>query len=276
MTLLAAGDIAACDGKHDGGESTARLLDREPGIVLALGDVVQRVGAASEYTDCYDRHWGRHKDRTYPAIGNHEYGTDGANPYWDYWGIRGGERGDGWYAVDLSPDWRLIVLNAMQVGERQLAWLDSELVATTATGVIAAYHHPLLADANPFDGGIDAHVRPFVDRLYAAGASIILNGHRHVYERFGLMDPDGKLDPGRGIRQFVVGSGGFTHHEFYHDLPASRARNNDTFGVLKLTLAPGAYAWEFLPIRRKAFADRGSGMVMRDRASAAVLGMGRV
>jgi 3',5'-cyclic AMP phosphodiesterase CpdA len=265
VTVLAAGDIAACSKRRDGGEATACLLDREPGVIVALGDTVQRAGAPQDYR-CYDRTWGRHKARTYPVIGNHECNTDQGKPYWVYWGEQAGTPGDGWYSVDLSPHWHLIVLNSQAKGARmarQLVWLEEVLAATSASGVLAAFHHPLLSDATRTPSGRDERVEPLWERLYAAGASIVLCGHRHVYERFAPLDPMGVLAPERGLRQFVVGTGGYNHHAFQHQLTASRARDNTTFGVLRLVLAPGAYTWEFVPVAGGTFTDAGAGLVVR-------------
>ena len=93
--------------------------------------------------------------------------------------------------------------------------------------------------------------------LYEAGADVVISAHDHLYERFAPQTPDGAADPKRGIRQFVVGTGGSSLYEFGTPLPNSEVRYNATFGVLKLTLAAREYAWAFVPTSG-SFADSGS------------------
>jgi hypothetical protein len=72
-------------------------------------------------------------------------------------------------------------------------------------------------------------------------------------------DPNGTADPVYGIREFVVGTGGENLYDFEPPEPNSEVREGTTPGVLKLTLNPGGYAWEFIPIAGKTFSDQGSG-----------------
>src|SRR5438132_75636 len=94
--------------------------------------------------------------------------------------------------------------------------------------------------------------------LYAAGADIVLSGHDHDYERFGRQTPTGQPDPARGIREFVVGTGGRSHYSFKAPQPNSEVRNQDTFGVLELTLHRSSYDWRFVPVAGKTFTDSGT------------------
>ncbi len=94
--------------------------------------------------------------------------------------------------------------------------------------------------------------------LYAAGADLVLSGHRHMYERFAQQNPDGIADPGRGIRQFVVGTGGTSLTSVGSLIPNSEVANDNTHGVLKLILHPDRYDWEFIPVAGKTFTDSGS------------------
>ena len=86
--ILAAGDIASCTSTDD--EATANLLDTLPGTILALGDLAYESGTAAEFTNCYNPTWGRHKARTMPSPGNHEYATPGASGYYGYFGAAAG------------------------------------------------------------------------------------------------------------------------------------------------------------------------------------------
>jgi len=115
-TLLAAGDIASCSSTGD--EATAALLDARPNAVVAtLGDNVYEAGTAREFTNCYDPTWGRHKGRTRPALGNHEYGVFRAGGYFETFGAAAGEAPLGWYSFDLNA-WHVIVLKLELRGGR--------------------------------------------------------------------------------------------------------------------------------------------------------------
>jgi hypothetical protein len=107
--------------------------------------------------------------------------------------------------------------------------------------------------------GNDATYDAFWRALYAAGADVVLVGHDHDDERFGPQTPNGRADPARGVREFVVGTGGKTHYGFHTIRPNSQVRNAGTFGVLRLTLRPSGYDWRFLPEPGKAFTDEGHG-----------------
>jgi hypothetical protein len=108
-------------------------------------------------------------------------------------------------------------------------------------------------------------MRPVWQALYDAGADVVLSAHEHNYERFTPQDPSGRFDRNRGIRQFVVGTGGSSHYAFGRILETSEARNADTFGVLVLTLHPASYDWVFVPVgsrlrgnAERSFLDSGS------------------
>jgi hypothetical protein len=88
---------------------------------------------------------------------------------------------------------------------------------------------------------------------------LILAGHEHSYERFAPQDADGNADPEHGIRQITVGTGGKSHTFLGFPQANSEVRNSDTFGVLKLTLSPGKFKWEFVPEAGGKFEDSGEG-----------------
>jgi acid phosphatase type 7 len=259
VTLSGAGDIARCDGRGD--EATARLLDALPGWVFTAGDNAYPDGRARDFRRCYAPSWGRHRDRTFPVLGNHEWRTRGASGYFDYFGERAGERGDGWYAVDLGS-WRVIVLvsDCDQVGgcgprSRQGRWLAAELASNPRTCSLAIWHHPRYSSGIH---GPTVAVAPFWRALHAAGVELVVNGHEHSYERFVRLDPRGRRDPEHGIRQFVVGTGGGTLRAFRRITPGSHVRIALTYGVLRLDLGPGRYDWSFLPVGGGDPLDEGS------------------
>lgn len=256
--LVGAGDIALCGSS--GSTTTASLLDGIAGTVFTAGDNVQLVGASAEYTNCYQATWGRHTARTRPSPGNHDYYT-GGSAYYDYFGTAAGEEGQGYYSYDLGG-WHVVALNSncssiggCQVGSAQEAWLRADLAASDKQCTVAYWHHPLFTSS----GSTTAEVSPLFEALYDYGTEIVINGHVHNYERFAPQTPDGTLDAANGVREFVVGTGGYGHTSFSATIAAnSQARNSDTLGVLKLTLKAGSYSWQFVPEDGMTYSDTGS------------------
>ena len=258
--LVGAGDIASC--KEEGDELTAALLDKIDGTVFTLGDNVYPDGTSDQFRRCYEPSWGRFKARTRPAPGNHDYRTAGAAGYFAYFGAAAGDPATGWYSYDLGT-WHVIVLNSncRQVGgcgpdSKQEAWLKADLAAHPAPCAVAMWHHPRYSSG---DHGDDTDMRHLWKVLYDGGVELALSGHDHTYERFAPQDPQGRLDTARGIRQFVVGTGGKALYKFEKIERDSEVRNNQTFGVLKLTLHAHSYDWEFLPAGDGKFTDSGTG-----------------
>jgi hypothetical protein len=261
--LVGAGDIASCDDLA-GAQATAKLLDSIPGTVFAVGDLAYPDGSDEQFANCYGLTWGRFKDRTRPAPGNHEYHRDGASGYVRYFGATAGDPKKGYYSYDLG-EWHIVVLNSecaevggCGTGSAQEQWLRQDLTAHPAKCTLAYWHKPLFSSGAKH--GNDPEVKALWNALYAANADLVINGHDHDYERFAPQDPSGNLDPQRGIREFVVGTGGKnSHRSFASPKPNSEVRQADTFGVLKLTLHPMSYDWEFVPEAGKTFTDSGTG-----------------
>jgi hypothetical protein len=262
--LVGAGDVASCDDLA-GAKATARLLDSIPGTVFVAGDLAYPDGSAEQFANCYGPTWGRYKARTRPSPGNHEFHSGAATPYFDYFGAAAGDPTKGYYSYDLGA-WHVIVINSncselpggCADGSPEELWLKQDLAQHPAACTVAYWHHPLFSSGK--EHGNDPEMKPFWHDLYAANADLVINGHDHDYERFAPQDPEGKLDTARGIREFVVGSGGKNSHRKFGDAkPNSEVRNSDTFGVLKLTLHANGYDWEFIPEEGKSFRDSGSG-----------------
>ena len=254
--LVGAGDIAHC--ASDGDEATASLLDAIPGTVFTTGDNVYRSGTPEEFANCYDPSWGRHKARTYPSPGNHDYGTAGAAGYYAYFGPMAGEPGKGYYSYDLG-EWHIIVLNSnipVEPGSPQDLWLREDLAAHPVACTLAYWHHPRFSSGSVH--GSNRRMQPLWEALYQFGADVVLAGHEHNYERFAPQTPQGDADPSRGIRQFVVGTGGRSYYSFETPITNSEVSNGDAHGVLKLTLHSGAYSWEFIPVAGETFTDSGT------------------
>src|SRR6266566_1401407 len=255
VVLVGAGDIADCTT----GEPTAKLLDNIAGTVFTAGDNAYSNGTAAEYATCYDPSWGRHKARTRPAPGNHDYGTSGATGYYNYFGALAGPAGLGYYSYELGA-WHIISLNSnvsVSAGSAQETWLRSDLAASTKTCTVAYWHHPRFSSGSSH--GSSTMSADVFQALYDAGAEIVIVGHDHEYERFGPQTPNAVADPVRGIREFVVGTGGAGLYSFATPLPNSEVRDNTSHGVLKLTLSDGSYTWQYIPVAGNSFTDSGSG-----------------
>jgi acid phosphatase type 7 len=258
--LLVAGDIAQCPlgaPALSGAAATAALIERLPGTVLALGDLAYRDGSSRQLRDCYGPTWGRFKERTWPVPGNHDYRTPKAQPYFDYWGLRAGTPGKGYYAIDVGG-WRVIALNSnidAGPGSEQMLWLAAELGRNNRRCTLAFWHHPRFSSGGHGDA---LHMSPAWKLLSEAGADVVLSAHDHGYERLAPLNIQGNVDPEHGVRSFVVGTGGAEQRAFEQARAGSEVRGN-ALGVLALTLMRDEYAWEFVPVAGESFADRGTG-----------------
>jgi hypothetical protein len=258
VTLVGAGDIASCSQNND--SATAKLLLRIPGTVFTLGDNAQGKRAWSEFKNCYRPTWGKYKIRTQPSVGNHEYATARAKPYFDYFGARAGTPGKGYYSCDRRA-WHVVVLNSNcdrvdGCGRRspQGRWLRNDLANNPSRCTLAYFHHPLYASGT---GSDTPEVKPFWKILYNRGADVILAGHAHRYERFRPITLKGEPSA-NGIRQFIVGTGGEPGGKQYGPNDANmRVKKRNTPGVLKLNLRAASYSWKFIPIAGKTFTDSG-------------------
>jgi 3',5'-cyclic AMP phosphodiesterase CpdA len=256
--VVAAGDIADC--AREGDEATARLVGDIEGTVLTLSDHAYPDGSAENFDECYGPTWGLFEDRTRPSPGNHKYNPEGASAYF---GKMAGDLAEGYNSYDLGA-WHIVALNS-NCGEGELRcgpgspqgrWLQEDLAANDEEACTLAYfHHPLFASGS-YRPGIE-WVERLWEVLYAAGVDAVLNGHDHTYQRFAPQDPGGRADPEGGIRQFVVGTGGRSLNEISDPIANTEVYNDDAFGVLKLTLHPKKYEWEFVPVKGETFSDSG-------------------
>ena len=266
--FVGAGDIASCSSTGD--EASANLLDAIPGTVFTLGDNAYPDATDAQFANCYGPSWGRHKARTQPSAGNHEYQTLGASGYFNYFGAAAGDPSRGYYSYNLGA-WHIIALNSncLQVGgcdagSPQEQWLRNDLAANRATCTLAYWHHPRFSSGR---SGNLSSMKPFWQALYDYDADVVLVGHDHDYERFAPQDPSGNLDLAKGIVEFVAGTGGASHGVAGTLKPNSQVFNNDAFGVLKLVLHPTSYDWEFVPEAGRTFTDSGSANCVTTTAS---------
>jgi hypothetical protein len=273
--LGAAGDISCdpADANYNGGNGTASachmkatsdlLVNGGYDTVLLLGDNQYEDGSLTKYQTSFGPTWGRVKGITRPVVGNHEYITPGASGYYGYFGTAAGDPLKGWYSFDLGG-WHVIVLNSnctvvggCGAGSAEEQWLAADLAAHPGVCTLAAWHHPRFSSG---PHGDDATYQTFWNDLYAAGADVVLVGHDHIYERFAPQTPAGVADPVRGLREFVVGTGGKNLTGVSILRANSEVREASTFGILELTLYPNGYAWRFVPEAGKTFTDSGLGL----------------
>ena len=259
--IYTAGDIAQCElgAVADTAALLASVSTTEP--FVAPGDLVYPDGTPEDFLNCYYPHFGQFRDRTWAVPGNHEYNS-GAVGYFDYFGPRVGTQTDPWYSVDFG-EWHFVMLNSncWAVGgckpdSRQYQWLAQDLAANPRRCIAAVWHHPLYSSGAEGDGG-RAAVGDMWRLLMDHGADLLLTGHQHSYERFPRLDNAGTRTPD-GLRQVIVGTGGAPLRQFKSENPMSEYRQNDTHGMLRLTLGAGQYSWNFLPTVIGAQQDTGS------------------
>jgi hypothetical protein len=284
--VAGAGDIA-CGADSSSAQcrqmaTSDLLLQIAPTAVLALGDVQYELGQYDNFLRFYDPSWGRLKAITHPVVGNHEYGTSDSGEggcgyacgYFDYFNGVGqtfgpaGPRNAGYYAFDVGA-WRLYAINSnctrtggpgCAAGSAQLAWLRADLAAHPRKCSLMFMHHPLFtSDTRDFDNaGFRAQLTPIWQAFYDHGGDVVLTGHSHFYERYARQDPQERADPARGIRQFIVGTGGRNVYSVGKVEPTSEVRGEKTFGVIRLALHSASYDWQFIPEPGKTFTDAGS------------------
>ena len=252
--LVGAGDIAMCGSA--GAEGTARLIDASEGTVFTAGDNAYFQGTAAQFAQCYEPTWGRHRDRTRPTPGNHEYETAGANAYFSYFGENAGPGGLGYYSFEVG-NWHIVSLNSNVLasdGSAQIQWLRQDLGSTRARCVAAIWHHPLFSSGQ---NGPIPFMRDAWRVLRELGADVVIQGHDHIYERFGRQDENGRATSD-GLRGFVVGTGGAELTNMGRLAANSEVRMSKVFGVLKLTLRSDSYSWQFISVPPATFTDVGS------------------
>jgi hypothetical protein len=267
VPVYAAGDIAACKSglpQESGAARTAAIIAAgmaadTDAVVLTLGDNTYPVGLLREYVNCYHPTWGQFKARTYPSPGNHEYYTPNAVGYYAYFGDAAGPGRRGFYSFTVGS-WQVISLNSNlkpQEHQAQIAWLKEELARSRAKCTLAYWHHPVYSSGGH---GSDKRMQDAFAVLHAAGADLVLASHDHNYERFAPQDAEGNEDAERGIRQFVVGTGGARLTPIGFRKFNSEVSDNSTHGVLRLSLKEAGYEWEFIPVENDGFSDRGAAL----------------
>jgi hypothetical protein len=270
--VAAAGDIACApeDSNFNAGLGSASncrqkwvsdlILAADVDAVLPLGDLQYEDASLARIQASYDLSWGRLKSITRPVVGNHEYLTPGAVGYYTYFGAAAGDPERGYYSYDLGS-WHVATLNSncseaggCGPGSPQESWLRSDLAAHPTTCTLAAWHHPRFSSGRHGDSTATAALW---QALQDHGADVVLSGHDHLYERFAPMRADGTPDATRGLREFVVGTGGRNHVTGGPPRAGSEVLDATTFGALFLTLGRSDYAWQFVAEGTETVRDSG-------------------
>lgn len=258
VTFVGAGDIAKCSLQED--EATATLLDSIEGTVFTAGDNAYESGTVREYADCYNPTWGRHKSRTKPVPGNHEYNSSAAAGYYAYFGAAAGDPNKGYYSYDVGQ-WHILALNSncdsiggCQTGSPQEAWVRADLAAHPSICTAAYWHHPVFSSG---DHGNSDRMLDIWRILDEAGVDVVISGHDHNYERFAAQNAAGAADSA-GIVSFIVGTGGTSLRPMKTAKPNSVISNATTHGVIKFSLYADKADYEFVPIAGKTFTDSGT------------------
>ncbi len=267
--------------------STAKLLTGVD-AVLPVGDDQYFCGGLSAFEQSYGPTWGTKKAISYPAPGDKDYDTSGGTDcpttpgagYQQYFSSSGGAFGSavpsvvnvndstGYYSYNLGT-WHIIALNSgicsdgntapCAAGSAQDLWLQQDLANDTAQCTLAYYEADRWSSTTSGGESDQGQVAQLWQDLYKGGVSVVLNGSDHWYERFAPLNASGQIDNTYGIREFIEGTGGQGLDTPGPEVPQSQVLNNTTHGILKLTLNPGSYQWQFVNNGQSSFTDSGTG-----------------
>lgn len=276
--IVAVGDIACNNPPGDPPrcryDKVAELIRSiAPDRFLALGDIQYLRGTPEQFATYYDRYFGDLKPITAPVPGNHELYTLYGEGYYDYFGKAAHGPG-GFYSYDLGT-WHVLALNSQICkgsvwhpdlgqntpitanpavsdgcgpGSAMYEFAKRDLTLNAGASCTLAYmHHPLFGSP-PYPAGVFLlQLQALWELLDQQGVDVVLAGHEHNYQRFAPLDAFGRLDPS-GLRTFVVGTGGDSYGEVPEgDAAANReAAQDDSYGVLQMTLRDGGYDWTFV------------------------------
>ena len=246
--IVAAGDIACAPRAYVGPrrcrqEATARAAEAlNADRVLALGDLQYETGSFPDFLASYGNSWGLLKPKTWPVVGNHEYKTPRARGFFRYFDRQ--TEAPGYYRRTING-WQVFVLNSNcdRIDcQRERNWLKNRLIAHPSRCALIAMHHPRFSSGS--EHGSNAGMKPFWEIAQRYGVDLVLSGHDHDYERFRVQNSTGHADP-EGMQQLVVGTGGKSLRPMGTRAAGSLRFLDDWFGVLKLTVRPLGWSWQF-------------------------------
>jgi hypothetical protein len=244
LVFAAIGDFGRA-GENE--QAVAALVTSwNPSFIITVGDNNYDEGKASTidqnigqyyhawiapYTGAYGA--GADTNRFFPSPGNHDWVTTGANPYREYFTLPGNERyyEDVWapvhlFALDSDPH----EPDGTTSTSTQAAWLEDRLAASTACWKLVYFHHP------PFSSGPHGSDPRMQWPFKAWGASVVLAGHDHTYERL-------RED---GLTYIVNGLGGASSYDFEQPVSGSLVRYRDGYGAMRITATRTAITYDFI------------------------------
>lgn len=229
------------------GEVAALVKSWSPAFIITLGDNNYESGTAAtidlnigqyyhEFIFPYHGRYGNgssdQRNRFFPSLGNHDWRTDGAKPYLDYFTLPGNER----YYDFIQGDLHFFALDSDSKepdGTRytsvQGQWFQRQIAASTSRYKIVYFHHP------PYSSGRHGSTPEMQWPFEKLGVSIVLAGHDHDYERLRV----------RGVDYIVNGVGGEKMYGFDKVLRESIVRHNRYHGALKISYRLGTLLCEF-------------------------------
>jgi Cellulase (glycosyl hydrolase family 5) len=264
--VMAAGDFTSCQGAASCARSSAAkvkalMAAARPDAILGIGDFqYETIGAIENGFDLVFGPKPRGLWRKIRPTAGPTHDVRGCSDpaYSRYWG-RDPMKG---YSFDLRG-WHIISLPSAAhrygcdtAGVR--AWLERDLEANRKRCTLAFWQDPYWTRPTAVHGR-ELRLAPWVRTLYQHDADLILQASNHDYQRFAPQNLRDKRDSARGLRAFVVGTGGIGHYEFTGAAPNVEASDATTYGALRLTLHPHGYDWRFEPAGGGSFSDAGSG-----------------
>jgi alkaline phosphatase len=267
LQIAAVGDIQPASASSNSAATAAAAANAD--FILGLGDYQYQTGSLSDYNAYFDKDWGPLVPKIYPVLAPTHDQNWGGDPlkYWNGGGASGYQA-----PVTLSTHqsysfdkgaWHFIAIDDSCYRETLicstsalLAWVKADLAAHPSKCTLAYWHQAYFtstADHAPFQ-----EMQPVVQALYDSGVDVVLQAHNHNYERFAPQTPQRVADPAKGIRAFVVGTGGIGFYSFRDTAANSEARSDSSYGVLRMTLRDGSYDWQFQNTGGTPFTDAGT------------------
>jgi tartrate-resistant acid phosphatase type 5 len=225
------------------------VLRAKPEFVITLGDNNYPTGSAdtidvnigryySSLIAPYKGHFGAgaKDNRFFPSLGNHDWMSDAARPYLDYFTLPGNER---YYDVErgnvhlFSIDSDPHEPDGIDAGSVQARWLKGKSGASKSAFQIAYMHHPPYSSSQ--HGSSFVMQWPYRDW----GVDLVLAGHDHTYERV----------EANGLVYVVNGLGGNMAYDFGVPLPGSKIRFNSAHGAMFFEVSKNELRGRFVTTR---------------------------
>jgi alkaline phosphatase len=266
LHIAAVGDIHPPSASSNSAATAAAAASAD--FILGLGDYQYQTGTLSDYNAYFDKDWGPLVPKTYPVLAavHDQAWTGDPLAYWNGGGAHGYRApitlsAHQSYSFDKGT-WHFIAIDDSCFAQKcsmpaLLAWLTADLAAHPNKCTIAYWHQAYFTSTTAEHAPLQ-ELQPVVQALYDAGTDVVLQGRNHDYERFARQTPQRAADPAKGIRAFVVGTGGIGFYSFRDTAANSEARSDSSYGVLRMTLRDGSYDWQFQNTGGTAFTDAGT------------------